>query len=200
MPTTSPRPLRAAERVLKSARALFYAHGIRAVGVEEIVQDAHVTKPSLYRAFASKDGLTTAYLAAYTAEFRARIGQIAERFPGDPRGVLLAYFDDLGRRASGPDYRGCALSNALIEYPEVAHPVREAALRLKAEMHAWLLEQARALDARDPLWLADCLAVLMEGAYGAGQTYPEPGPAARIGALARLLVDGQCPEDKAART
>ena len=55
-------PLRAADRIRASASELFYREGIRAVGVDEVVDRAGVTKPSLYRSFASKDDLAAAYL------------------------------------------------------------------------------------------------------------------------------------------
>ncbi len=56
------RPKRAAERIRETAGELFYRQGIRAVGVDEIVTRAGVTKPSLYRSFPSKDELAAAYL------------------------------------------------------------------------------------------------------------------------------------------
>src|SRR5512146_803779 len=55
-------PPRAADRIRKTARELFYREGIRAVGVDEIVARAGVTKPSLYRTYRSKDELTVAVL------------------------------------------------------------------------------------------------------------------------------------------
>ena len=56
---------RAADRIRQTARDLFYREGIRAVGVDEIVTRAGVTKPSLYRSFPSKDELAAAYLRDY---------------------------------------------------------------------------------------------------------------------------------------
>ena len=50
----------AAARVFEAARDLFYHRGVRDVGVDEIVCKAGVTKPSLYRAFGSKDQLIAA--------------------------------------------------------------------------------------------------------------------------------------------
>ncbi|TIT98305.1 MAG: helix-turn-helix transcriptional regulator, partial [Mesorhizobium sp.] len=38
---------RAGEKILRVARDLFYRQGIRAIGVDEIVRRAGVTKPSL---------------------------------------------------------------------------------------------------------------------------------------------------------
>ena len=65
----SPDKLLAADRIRRTAREMFYRDGIRAVGVDAIVTQAGVTKPSLYRSFASKDELAAAYLRDYDAEF-----------------------------------------------------------------------------------------------------------------------------------
>ena len=45
------------ELIKKSALDLFYARGYDAVGVQEIVNTAGITKPTLYYYFGSKQGL-----------------------------------------------------------------------------------------------------------------------------------------------
>ncbi|NHO32332.1 TetR/AcrR family transcriptional regulator [Acetobacter fallax] len=190
-PSPPSRPC-AADRIRSSARDLFYNQGIRAVGVEEIVQNAGVTKPSLYRAFESKDGLTTAYLADYQQSFWDRIEEVRRVHPDDPRARILAYFDGLAERASRPAYRGCALTNAIVEYPDADHPVRQEAARLKQDVRDWLRQQAHAMEAGAPDLLADGLILLMEGAYASGQVFASPGPAAQVGILARCLLDACC--------
>src|SRR5882757_7257129 len=60
--TARRKPKLAGEKIRTTARNLFYRQGIRAVGVDEIVNAAGVTKPSLYRAFPSKDDLVAACL------------------------------------------------------------------------------------------------------------------------------------------
>ncbi|MBB2205513.1 TetR/AcrR family transcriptional regulator [Gluconacetobacter takamatsuzukensis] len=193
--SSSPSPARrpsAAERIRQSARDLFYRQGIRAVGVEEIVQTAGVTKPSLYRAFRSKDGLAAAFLADYQCSFWERVAAARAAHPDDARAQVLAYFDALAARSAAADYRGCALTNAILDYPDRAHPVRQEAARLKHEVRDWLVERARQMGAADADALADGLVLLMEGAFVVGQAYPPPGPAARVGECARLLVDAQC--------
>ena len=47
------KPLLAADRI-RHRQEMFYRDGIRAVGVDAIVTQAGVTKPSLYRSFASR--------------------------------------------------------------------------------------------------------------------------------------------------
>jgi AcrR family transcriptional regulator len=50
------------ERILSAASGLFYRHGIRAVGVEAIAEEAKTNKMTLYRHFTSKDELVAQYL------------------------------------------------------------------------------------------------------------------------------------------
>jgi len=52
----------ARDRILSSAYELFSHHGIRAVGVDEVIKQAQVAKATLYRHFASKDDLVLAFL------------------------------------------------------------------------------------------------------------------------------------------
>ncbi|WP_075624776.1 TetR/AcrR family transcriptional regulator [Novacetimonas hansenii] len=178
----------AADKIRSSARELFYNQGIRAVGVDEIVQKAGVTKPSLYRAFESKNGLTTAYLIDYQQTFWGRIDAICHNHPDNPRAQILAYFDDLALRAAQPGYRGCALTNAIVEYPDPDHPVRREAARLKHEIREWIQQKVSNLKANDPDLLTDGLILLMEGVYTAGQVFYPPGPVIKAGKLARLLL------------
>jgi len=53
----------ARERLVEVASRLFYAEGIRAVGVDRVIAEAGVAKATLYAHFASKDELVAAYLA-----------------------------------------------------------------------------------------------------------------------------------------
>ena len=53
-----------AERILAAADKLFYAEGIRAVGVDTVAAEAGVSKRTLYNHYPSKDALIAAYLTA----------------------------------------------------------------------------------------------------------------------------------------
>ncbi|MGO7208920.1 TetR/AcrR family transcriptional regulator, partial [Rhizobium ruizarguesonis] len=50
------------EQILAAAGGLFYSEGIRAVGIDRIIEEAKVAKATLYRHFPSKDHLVAAYL------------------------------------------------------------------------------------------------------------------------------------------
>lgn len=182
-------PRRAADRIRDTAFDLFYREGIRAVGVEEIVSQAGVTKPSLYRAFESKDELIAAYLRDYDARFCQRFEAPAADHPDDPKAQLLAYLDKLATRASCDGYRGCGLTNAVIEYPDQAHPAHQVAVQSKQALRDRLRAMCSAMGARAPDELADGLLLLIEGSYVSGQAFGEGGPARVVGVMARRLID-----------
>lgn len=181
-------PPRAADRIRASARELFYREGIRAVGVDEIVNRAGVTKPSLYRAFPSKDDLAAAYLSDYDREFWPRFEQPGGKSYTDARMQVLAYIRDLAKRAVQDGYRGCGLSNATVEYPGHAHPARLVAEAHKRALRQRLRELAAEMGARDPRVLGDGLMLLIEGIYVTGQQ-SSAGPAQSALAAAEALID-----------
>ncbi len=180
---------RAAERILNSARELFYREGIRAVGVDEIVANAGVTKPSLYRSYASKDELAASYLRLYEAEFWECFDAAVDRHPGDPRAQLLDYFEVLAGRTTSPDYRGCGLSNAAVEYPDPANPARQVSEVHKAKLRERLGEMVQAMDVAEPTLLADGLFLLLEGTLISAQIFRSSGPSGNVAGVARLLID-----------
>ncbi|TGV54198.1 TetR/AcrR family transcriptional regulator, partial [Mesorhizobium sp. M00.F.Ca.ET.149.01.1.1] len=98
--------------------------GIRAIGVDEIVKRAGVTKPSLYRTFPSKDELAASYLRKYDLEFWERFDEAVEAHPGNPRAQIIAFLTRVGKRTQKPDYGGCCRTNPAVEYPEPGHPAR----------------------------------------------------------------------------
>ncbi|MBD8874590.1 TetR/AcrR family transcriptional regulator [Rhodanobacter sp. DHB23] len=182
-------PARAADRIRDTAFELFYREGIRAVGVEEIVSRAGVTKPSLYRAYESKDELAADYLRDYNERFCRVFEAPSVEHPGDPRAQLLAYLDGLASRASSDGYRGCGLTNAVIEYPGREHPAHKVAVESKRTLRKRLRELCRAMGAADAETLADGLLLLIEGSYVSGQTFGRGGPAKALGKVARALIE-----------
>jgi len=82
------------ERILAAAYELFAREGIRAVGIDAIVERAGVSQLTLYRHFESKDELVLAFLARreqlWTKEW---LEAEVERRAAEPRERLLAIFD-----------------------------------------------------------------------------------------------------------
>jgi len=130
------RPART--RLLETATRLFYAEGVHAVGVDRIIAEAAVAKATFYHHFASKDDLVLAYVVEHSSWQRAAIATIEDASPRARLEKIFAAMCDLG---AGPAYRGCPYINVAAEYPDPAHPVRQAV----AEHRRWLRDLYRDL-------------------------------------------------------
>src|SRR3954454_9454417 len=74
-----------------AARELFAQRGYAAVGTEEIVRKARVTRGAVYHHFSGKDDLFRVVFEVVEAEITARIGARADELGGDdPVEVLRA--------------------------------------------------------------------------------------------------------------
>jgi len=183
------KPRRAVDRIRETARELFYRRGIRDVGVEEIVTTAGVTKPSLYRAFASKDDLAAAYIRDYDREFWDRFDLVTAPHAGDARAQVLAWLQSIEDRTRTALYRGCGMTNAAVEYPDRSHPARLLSVENKKEYRRRLRQLAREMGARDPDMLGDGLLLLIEGTYASAQLFEGDGPAVHLVAAGMALIE-----------
>ena len=181
---------RAGDRVSEAANRLFYERGIRAVGIEEIVAEAGVTKPSLYRSYASKDALVCACLKARFDEIMAKIDAAEAAHSGDPLGAIRAIIASGAADLADPAYRGCPITNAAVEFPEPDHPARLIALDFKRMKRERLGGMIARLPTSDPEGLTDSLSLLFEGAYAIRHTSCINGPARALERAANALLDG----------
>ena len=136
----------------------------------------------------SKDELAASYLRAYEREFWARFDEAVAAHPGDARAQVIAFLAGVGHRADKPDYRGCGMTNAAVEYPEVSHPARLVGDANKRELRRRLRAMAAEMGAADPDTLGDGLLLLIEGAYISGQLFGPGGPAASVAGNADRLI------------
>jgi AcrR family transcriptional regulator len=167
------------DRILATASDLFYHHGIRAVGVDLVVEKAGVAKTSLYRHFGTKDDLVVAFLQRMDEEFWKTWDEVSQQHPDDGRAELKAQLEWIGERVNQPDYRGCPQLNIAAEYPELGHPARKFAKEHKREMRRRLKNIAEKLKSADPDQLAGQLAVLINGAFVSTPMY-KPGEATTL--------------------
>jgi len=189
---------RVRDRIFETASDLFYRHGIRAVGVDAIAQEAGTNKMSFYRSFASKDDLVAEYLRNQEREYFAWWDETIAQHAGNPRRQLEALFEaylDLAKFKAKADSgcktsRGCALGNAAVEIPEDNDLLGGIVHAYKTEIRRRLRKLAREIGAREPDVLGDALMLLMEGGYYTRLTYPQnTGPVAAIAKAARVLID-----------
>jgi AcrR family transcriptional regulator len=160
--TASPR-----DRLLETARRLFYAEGIHAVGVDRLVTEAGVTRATFYRHFPTKEALVEAYLRATDADLRHAVDDALRG--DDPQRALRALLDLIGHTTNTPGFRGCHFINAAAEYPDAAHPARIAISDHRAWFQRTVTELAAQLGHPDPAEAGQMLVILHDGALAAAQ-------------------------------
>jgi len=153
------------QRILDTASALFYERGVRAVGVDLVVDESGVAKTSLYRHFRTKDDLIVAFLEREDAEFWAQWDEVAARHADDPVAEIEAHMRWIGKRLARANYRGCPQINVAAEFAEADHPSRSVSREHMQAMRKRLAEIARKLGAARPSELAAQLGVLVNGAF-----------------------------------
>ncbi|CAG4917589.1 TetR/AcrR family transcriptional regulator [Paraburkholderia gardini] len=157
------------ERILDTAADLFYQEGVRAVGVDLVVERSGVAKTSLYRHFTTKDELVAAVLERDDTNYWVAWDKTATRHRNAPRDELKAHLQWIARDIATPKYRGCPFLNVATEFPAPDHPARVVALRHKAELRRRLGALVRQIGIARPDSLASQIALLVDGAYVYGQ-------------------------------
>lgn len=176
-------------RILDTACRLFYARGVRAVGVDLIVAEAGVAKTSLYRHFGTKDDLVAAFLKREDEDFWSHWDGVRDAHPGDALGELKAQLDWIGARIARANYRGCPQINVAAEFPEREHPARKVAAAHKRMLRDRLAEIAQGLGVARPDELAGQLALLINGGFVSADAL-KPGEAtAMLQAAAGSLIE-----------
>mgnify|MGYP001792612599 CR=1 FL=1 len=117
----------ARDRILESAYDLFSRRGVRAVGIEEVIERAAVAKATLYRHFPSKDTLVLEFLRKREEVWTHGWVESEARKRGvSPEASLLAIFDLFDEWFHRSDFEGCSFVNILLETANLDHPVGRA--------------------------------------------------------------------------
>lgn len=152
-------------RIVKAASGLFYAHGIRATGVDAIAEKAGVTKRTLYRHFASKDQLVAAYLETRNEPLLAALVQSVLATEGDLEAQIAGLFMTIGEQAGNPSWHGCPFARAVSELrQDDSGIVAKIAANHKCAFEDWLENYFACREVAEPRLLARQLMILVDGA------------------------------------
>lgn len=176
--------LTARERILETARRLFYKQGIRATGVDRIIAESGVAKMSFYRNFPSKKDLVLAFLQRrhdfWMGWFTGRVEVLSGGKPG-----LAVMADALKEWFAEPTFRGCAFINTVAETSE--YPAEEVQI---AQSHKQdLCDYIQTRIPPQPLapQLARQALLIVDGAIVRAQMTLDPEVADEAKALLTLL-------------
>jgi AcrR family transcriptional regulator len=187
-PAVVVQPLSARERILDSAYDLISRKGVRAVGIDEVIERARVAKATLYRHFASKDDLVLAFLQQreqlWTKEW---VEAEARRRGQTPEEQLLAIFDLFDEWFQREDFEGCSFINILLEMNDRETPIGKASADHLATIRSVIRTLATEANLRDPDQFAHSWHILMKGSIvAAGEG--DRAAAKRAQAMGRLLI------------
>jgi AcrR family transcriptional regulator len=176
----------ARERVLESADRLFYAHGVQAVGMDQVRTDAGISLKRIYSLFDSKDDLLVAVLNRRRTTWESGIAMFAANAV-TPRDKVLAIFDFLDAWFRQPDFHGCGFINV---FGELGSSSPKATRIVRAHKKAFqrylsgLVAETGASQA-----VAAQIAILVEGAQTTAAIAGRPDAAAHARAAAETLLD-----------
>ncbi|MFJ4522437.1 TetR/AcrR family transcriptional regulator [Streptomyces sp. NPDC088810] len=173
------------EALLDAAEALFYAHGIQAVGMDRVREASGLPLKRIYRLFATKEDLVVAMLRRRDRRWRASLAAHVESVP-DPRARVLAVFDWLAGWFAEPGFRGCAWINAHGELGSSSEPVLAEVRAHKQAFHDQLAAWVHATGTP----LAEPVFLLAEGAVVTAGITGDPAPARHARATVERLLGG----------
>ena len=176
------------ERILDASYELFSRRGIRAVGVDEVIERADVATATLYRHFPSKDHLVLAFLEMREQRWtRDLVEAEAQRRSSDPEQRLLAIFDVFDEWFHRSDFEACSFINVLLEMgPQ--HPARDASVEYLDHIRSIVQRFAGEAGLRDTESFARSLHILMKGSI-VSAAEGDVEAARRAKAMAQLLID-----------
>lgn len=177
----------ARDRILDTAFRLFYARGLRAVGVDKIIAESGVAKATFYRHFPAKDDLILAYLDKVDRVWTGQLRAAAQAAGPEPADQLVGLFDALATACRRPGYRGCAFINAAAETAPGAS-VHDRTVAHKQNVLAWMRDLAQRAGATDPDQLARALTLLLDGGLASGSLDADPESPKTARASAGVLV------------
>ncbi len=152
------------ERILNTAMILFHRQGYNNTGINQIIDDAKVSKASFYQHFKSKDDLCIefldkryAYWVCELENFVSGAQTLEEKF--------LKAFDFLIYMNEKEDFRGCSFLNILSEIPGEKVEIHNVIRR-----HKKTLRDAFYMDLNNDI-LSDHIYLLFESAILTSQLY-----------------------------
>ena len=170
--TTAPSSA-ARARILDTATRLFYARGLRAVGVDTIIAESGVAKATFYKHFPAKDDLIAAYLDRVDAAWTGQLHAAAEAAGPAPADQLVGLFDALGSACRRDGYRGCGFINAAAE-TDAGHGRARPHRRAQAEGAGLAARPRGGRRGAAPGAARASLALLLDGALASGALDADP--------------------------
>jgi AcrR family transcriptional regulator len=168
---------KARQRIVETAERLFYAEGVRSVGIDRIIAEAEVAKMTLYNHFSSKDDLILAVLQFREVKFGGMFEKWMERHVKKGTDRFEAFFAALKDWFDSPGFRGCAFINASVELADARHAASQFSAEHKERFHEMIKGIITETKGTKAASVAPAIALMVEGAIVTAVIEQSSGPA-----------------------
>jgi AcrR family transcriptional regulator len=180
------------DRIVSAASRMFAKAGVRATGVDALIEAAGVAKATFYRHFSSKDGLIVAWLQDPRTRWFEGVRGRAEALAQSPDDVVPQLFRSVADWLEAGDYRGCPYLNTAVELADQTHPASTVIRSYLREIEQSLAEIVASAGYRDSARLGTELQTLVAGSIMLGVSHRTGSFAVAAGdAATQLLADSQ---------
>jgi AcrR family transcriptional regulator len=127
------KPVVALDKIMDTADRLFYEQGFNLTGINQIIEEAGISKPSLYNHFRSKNDLLLVYLDRLYTNWFAGLDAFSKNF-NSPLDKVIALFDYRINRQITTQYKGCAWNKIVNEVSPQESEVFERVSKFKEDL------------------------------------------------------------------
>ncbi len=157
------------DHLVQVAQRLFYENGFHSVGIDRILAESGVSKTTLYKHFHSKDALVAAALDSWSHYLQERLERILVERGKMPITRIESLFILQARMSREKGFNGDMFLNAMGEYNDKNHMVRQKAQEIKETLWAWIFEAVTETRVLEPKIVARQIVILYEGTVSALQ-------------------------------
>lgn len=148
------KPIVAKEKIMNTASRLFYEQGYNLTGINQIIEEAEISKPSLYNHFKSKNDLLMAYLDERYANWFEEYNDFTKDIT-DPYERLMSLFDFRIDRQIKSGYGGCVWNKIVAEAPKEEVQVFERTTKFKNAIKVLVVDMVKQLNRPQGQLLSD---------------------------------------------
>lgn len=184
----------AKDRIIEVATGLFYKQGYNATGIQQIIDEAGVSKGTFYTHFKTKDELGVAYMRNRNVMEITELKEMLSKFR-DPRQKYLKFNDLMKEWMVSTEFRGCAFANMAAEVTDLTSPIRKEAKYHYESFRAVIRDMVGDLLKSDPKYkkldenyVTDQYMLIQIGALTNAEIYQDTWPYEQAAKSIRVLI------------
>ncbi len=180
------------ERILITAKRLFYHQGYSLTGINQIIKESKVSKDTLYRYFNGKEELLIEYIKVARNEWFEKFNQYLS-FSKDNASKILSTFDFLKESMVSNEFKGCRFLNLLSDIETINEKARIEIVAHKHQLKEIFISLFMGLkntnkSNKELKELAEVVYILFEGTIAECKVFKDLWPVAKSKKMVSKLI------------